>query len=260
MRVPLLSSLLASVRHSMRTEGALFLYRGCSVPLASLLLKRPVEWAIFERLNATPHYDLGYFGNGAVAATLGAVLGCPFNVVKVKVQSRATGSAGSTVSAAVRETFHARPFGLGFFKGLPLQCSFSVPSASLYLGVYGRVRESLLIQNDGVLGPGAAGSVAGTIASVLMWSVMIPVDTLRTFVQSRKEEISIRDAAKQISKERGIIAFWRGLTPMYVRAFTITAPCMFMYETTRDVVNRYKASHLQREEIDSNSLEGKSFR
>ena len=38
------------VRDTLRTEGAASFYRGCSVPMAALLLKRPVEFAIFEEM------------------------------------------------------------------------------------------------------------------------------------------------------------------------------------------------------------------
>ena len=60
-------------------------YRGSAVPLVWLLVKRPFEFALFEYLNA--NCDYGPFTNGALAATLGWIVGCPFNVVKVRMQA-----------------------------------------------------------------------------------------------------------------------------------------------------------------------------
>lgn len=302
------------------------------VPLTSLCLKRPVEFAIYEHLNSqtTLSQRLGwesgpsYFLNGAIASSLGATLGCPFNIVKVKMQSTmgsttsgsrgtttgsgtsgtgtttgttgtatglpaaggtnagsmntkgsTTGSANTTStsstndgfsklkSAKAQETFKSTSSQqqglrvrdvvrqiyqtqgiLGFWRGLHLQYSFSVPAASIYLGLYGKFREALLIdKNDGFfVSQGVAGGVAGILASVVMWSVMIPVDVVRTKVQANEGFLSTKDAILDVYRSRGFFkGFFAGLSPMYFRAMALTAPSMFTYEYVRGFVATLKA-------------------
>mmetsp|Transcript_25844 Transcript_25844/g.65161 ORF Transcript_25844/g.65161 Transcript_25844/m.65161 type:complete len:345 (-) Transcript_25844:216-1250(-) len=173
------SSFFNALSRSFRNEGFFYLYRGCGVPLTSLLLKRPIEFAVYESLNESRPGS--YFTNGASAALVGCALGCPFNIVKIRVQN----SASTTVREALRAVYREAPFGAGFFRGLSLQVGFGVPSASMYLGLYGKFREALLVENDGlVLSKGSAGGLAGVASSMIMWSVLMPIDTLRTKVQS----------------------------------------------------------------------------
>jgi len=228
------SATVATVRNcitqSAKVEGGIgFLYRGCSIPLANLLLKRPIEFAIYEKLNQDSalaqkfgYESSSYFVNGAVASSLGAIIGCPFNVVKVRIQSR----PGLTLANAVREG--------KLFRGLWLNFSFSVPAASLYLGFYGQLREYLLVDN---LTPGVAGAIAGVASSVCMWSCLMPVDAIRTRVQARGE--TAKTAFNIVTKE-SLLGMWRGLWTMYARALVITAPSMFAYETARNLVSKYK--------------------
>ncbi|CAD7939387.1 unnamed protein product [Amoebophrya sp. A25] len=189
------------LRQSVRHEGLLFLYKGCAVPITSLLLKRPMEFFVYETLNDSRPGS--YFTNGALSAVGGSLLGCPFNIVKIRVQN----STSLTIPAALREVSRQRPFCLGFFQGLPLQLAFSVPSAGIYLGLYGKLREALLVENDGLVkSRGVAGGLAGVCSSLLMWSLLMPIDTLRTHVQAQRGTIAGAEGAEGVSAGEGVRA------------------------------------------------------
>ena len=184
----------------------------------NLLLKRPLEFALYEHLNSQTkiserfgYNSSSYFMNGAIAASFGALLGCPFSVLKLKVQS----SPGLSVRQAFWDvleipqqgTSKASSSGMSSLRSLPtlwrglhLQFSFSVPAASIYLGFYGKTREALLVdKSDGfIVSPGVAGGVAGVAASCLMWTVMMPVDAVKTKVQAQGMTVLLVHATNNV--------------------------------------------------------------
>lgn len=44
----------------------------------------------------------------------------------------------------------------GFFRGMLVSTAFSVPAASLYLGLYRKFRDAFLLENDGFFASKAA--------------------------------------------------------------------------------------------------------
>ena len=259
---------LQCVRETIRTEGLLALYRGCSVPLASLLLKRPLEFCIFEKLQrenpcGLPDSSKG-FAHGCAAGITGAFVGCPFNVVKVRVQDYKAQTADhhqglksgrsanqQIVRNVVREVFLVER---SYFRGLPVALAYTIPSASLYLGTYSRLRELLLPKSEGA-GPGGAavgggvykwvaGGLAGATASMCVWSVMMPLDTVRTVIQSEVGSSSTRSptgAVSQIVRSRGVLGLWSGLTPVIMRSVPSTFVSMGAYETARGWLQSWRA-------------------
>ena len=251
------------VRDTLRTEGAASFYRGCSVPMAALLLKRPVEFAIFEEMQRANPLGVadGWkgFAHGSVAGLTGAFFGCPFNVVKVRVQDytaqkgapalTAEGSGAlanrQIVRAVVREVFLVEH---SYFRGLPVALAHTIPAASLYLGFYGRLRDALLPKDDAAQRSSsyryAAGGLAGATASSCMWAVMLPADTVRTVIQAqvgKTESVSIGGTIRTIYARQGARGFWAGLTPVVLRSLPSSFVSMGAYETTRSWVDKWRA-------------------
>lgn len=133
-----------------------------------------------------------------------------------------------------------------------MSVAFSIPAASIYLGTYGRFRDVLLKENDGIASKGAAGAIAGVCSSSILWTVMTPVDVIRTRVQvfqpgksaeqlqGANRTLPVLKAIREVYALNGTRGFYAGLLPMYFRAVLISAPCMWSYETARDVISRYR--------------------
>ncbi len=263
MQTGMFQSPLRCLHETVRAEGFLALYRGCSVPLSSLLLKRPLEFCIFEELQrrnpcGLPDSWKG-FGHGSVAGITGAFVGCPFNVVKVRVQDYKTqaldaaGSSGGTkvarklsngaiVRKVVRDVFLVER---SYFRGLPVALLYTIPSASLYLGTYSRLRQVLLPQNgSGGTFTWLAGGFAGATASMFTWTIMLPLDTVRTVIQSEvgsASTITPAGAVAQIVRNRGVIGLWSGLSPVILRSVPSTFVSMGVYETVRGRLQDWRA-------------------
>jgi len=205
-------------------DGWFSFYRGCSMPLTSLVLKRPLEFLIFENISKASG---SHFVGGFCAGAFGTILGCPFSVVKIKSQNARDLTVGSIIRGIYRE---AGP--KGFFKGLTASFLMGSPSAGLYLGFYGTMRDKIF--------PTAwyTPMIAGGLASIMMWSIMIPVDTVKTIIQASWGGVgerggSIIHVVKEIYAKYGIRGFWTGYVPAIMRTVPVSGFSMAAYEIVK---------------------------
>lgn len=211
-------------------EGGLAFYRGAAMPLFTLAAKRPAEFAVFEWFNAQVKDSrwapvLG----GALAGVVSAVLGCPFSVIKIQMQS-----TGKDVHASMLQATRAvwQSAGLrGFTQGISASVYKEIPFATVYLGTYGNLRESLP-QSEW------KPALAGGAASLATWSLLQPLDTLKTVIQasvlnSDERSTSWLQRVQSIIKTRGMLGLWAGWSAVATRAIPTSAVAMLAYEKTR---------------------------
>ena len=133
-----------------------------------------------------------------------------------------------------------------YFRGLQVALVYTIPSASLYLGTYSRLREVLLPQNgSGGTFTWLAGGLAGATASMCTGTVMLPLDTVRTVIQSEvgsSSTMSPSGAATQIVRSRGVIGLWSGLSPVLLRSVPSRFVSMGVYETVRGWLTNWRAA------------------
>jgi hypothetical protein len=149
---------------------------------------------------------------------------CPSEVVKVRTQVRQT-----TSMVAVRELLR-KP--TDFFAGLPIMWTFDIPYNSFalateeaYLGlcrVMGLARNSDLQQ-----------FVAGGLAGLVAWALMLPVDKLKTLAQSGDGNLrQVLLAAVAGYRKTGLAWFYPGLVIVLVRAFAANAALFYVARKT----------------------------
>jgi len=199
------------------------IYRGCSVPLVSLMIKRPFEFLLFESMSKKMNSPIV---GGLIAGTASAVFGCPFSVIKVKTQL----TQKTKVTAIIRQMYQESGY-RSFFQGIVPSIVMGAPAASLYLGAYGSFREKIPVV-------WWSPAVCGILSSIITWTVLIPVDTVKTNVQgvwrSGKVEVpSVMATIRQINRVHGILGFWRGWLASVARAIPSSACAMTAYELVR---------------------------
>jgi len=204
------------------------------MPLAALVAKRPLEFAVFEWCNN--YFDAksnGPFIGGFTAGIIAAVMGCPFNVVKVQMQA-SNKEIYSHTFQAVLDVWKSRGF-YGFYRGFHASLIMSVPSTTFYLGMYGSLREALPPSKW-------TPALAGIAASLSMWTMLIPLDNVRTVIQAKSfktDEPVVGWCVQfmQILRTRGVKGLWSGWTPIAVRAPVTSACSMLAYEQARSWVD-----------------------
>lgn len=233
VQIGMYSSPLQCVRATVLQEGPLALYRGAWMPLASLTLKRPFEFAAFEWCNEKfGKKEGGPFVGGLVAGVIASFLGCPFNVVKVQMQANRKDVYRHLLQVCVDVWSSHGP--LGFYRGLSASLIMSVPSTTFYLGAYGYLREAL---------PPSKWSTAfaGMAASLSMWACLLPLDNVKTNIQAksfRKAEVvsSWRGQFMEIVRgPRGPLGLWVGWSAVMIRGPVVSAASMLAYEQARSM-------------------------
>uniref|UniRef100_A0A0L8HS10 Uncharacterized protein n=3 Tax=Octopus bimaculoides TaxID=37653 RepID=A0A0L8HS10_OCTBM len=82
--------------------------------------------------------------------------------------------------------------------------------------------------------------LAGGVAGLVNWSLALPADVVKSRIQIapiENQNLRIKDVFKQLWKEGGIQALYKGTTPVLTRAFVGNAACLLTYEIVVRVLN-----------------------
>eukprot|EP00405_Crypthecodinium_cohnii_P035482 CAMPEP_0206534184 /NCGR_PEP_ID=MMETSP0325_2-20121206/5400_1 /ASSEMBLY_ACC=CAM_ASM_000347 /TAXON_ID=2866 /ORGANISM="Crypthecodinium cohnii, Strain Seligo" /LENGTH=296 /DNA_ID=CAMNT_0054030951 /DNA_START=324 /DNA_END=1211 /DNA_ORIENTATION=- len=237
VQVGMHASPLHSVKSTIQKEGFRALYRGAWTPLISLAVKRPCEFAAFEWCNKRFGKSSGPISGGFTAGLISAVIGCPFNVVKVQMQASEQNVYRNTF-VACREVWRSNGF-FGFYRGLSATLIMSLPSTTFYLGAYGMLRERLPQSRWNT-------ALAGMVASLSMWTCLLPLDNVRTNIQAKpfgKDKVVltgwIEQATAIVRGPKGFLGLWAGWTAVVVRAPIVSSCAMVAYEQARTAADTW---------------------
>jgi hypothetical protein len=205
----------------LRREGLFAFWTGASGALSSCATENIILFfgsSLLKRTLFRGREDLTLaqtFASGSMVGVLTAVAICPSEVLKVRTQVRQT-----TSLVALRELLRTPS---NFFAGLPVMWSFDIPYNSFalateeaYLGFCGWMRLPRTSDTQQFIAGGLAGLVA--------WALMLPVDKLKTMAQSGDSTLrNVLLAAVAGYRERGLAWFYPGLVIVLVRAFVANA-------------------------------------
>lgn len=257
------TSMVQTIRVTVREDGVTGLYRGMMAPIFSQVF---INAIVFASESGTikylePHLQpgevsksrLNHFIAGAVGGAAQCLVLVPTDVVKVRMQIDAGRAAASAIASANRAASpeHQRQFSgsvdcaykifsregfRGMYKGLFVTAMRELPSIGCYFTVYKLMRENM----DGRLPgwPVVSTLIAGGLAGCASWSVVYPLDVIKTNIQ-----VSQRFAKGQLTAPPGILetaqrlygqggpgAFFRGIAPTLLRAFPVNGITFLVYE------------------------------
>jgi len=161
---------------------------------------------------------------GGVGGTVGAIVTCPLEVVKTRLQSSSSGfeiaglpgnqRAAGSVYQCLRQVLVQEGIA-GLFRGLGPNLVGVAPSRAIYFWAYSSCktslnRQALFGQRDTPLVHLTSAAAAGCVSSV----TTNPIWVVKTRLQLDREQkpTSLGNVIKQISKESGIRGFYLGLT------------------------------------------------
>jgi len=167
-----------------------------------------------------------------LGSTLSSTMMCPLSVVKIHMQAAKT---KVPVVQAVRNIWRANGFS-GFYRGLGSTVAVHVPYSTLYLGYYGLLRAALPTPNSS-LTAACQTMLAGGASSIATWTLLQPLDTVRTHVQASASLSSPHKSWKAqfrtLVKTHGVKSLWRGYVPVAVRSLPSSGGSMLAYEAAR---------------------------
>ncbi|XP_040048635.1 solute carrier family 25 member 33 [Gasterosteus aculeatus] len=192
---------------------------------------------------------------GGCSGTVGAIVTCPLEVLKTRLQSsglslrpvfqvqmgtlNGTGVIRpGTVTPGLLQVLRSileKEGPRSLFRGLGPNLVGVAPSRAIYFAAYSKAKETfngLFVPNSGVVHMSSAG-----VAAFVTNSLMNPVWMVKTRMQLEKKakgekKMNALQCARYVHKTEGIRGFYRGLTASYA-GISETMICFLIYETLK---------------------------
>jgi solute carrier family 25 (mitochondrial carnitine/acylcarnitine transporter), member 20/29 len=117
------------------------------------------------------------------------------------------------------------------FRGSAATIARDGPGSAAYFAVYEYVKRRLTPPGESLSLP--AIIMAGGLAGVAMWTLVFPVDTVKSALQASPKKVSIGEVMRALHAKGGIGAFFPGLGPALLRSFPANAATFLGVEIAR---------------------------
>ncbi|KAM8976508.1 mitochondrial ornithine transporter 1-like [Pelodytes ibericus] len=194
----------------------------------------------------TPLNDLQSAAAGSVASIFAALVLCPTELVKCRLQamhelqlSGKIAQGENTVWSVVKGIIHRRG-PLGFYQGLVSTICREMPGYFFFFGGYELSRSFFASggKSKDELGP-VALMLSGGVGGVSLWLVVFPVDCIKSRIQVLSitgKQVGFMATFSHIVKNEGISALYSGLKPTLIRAFPANGILFVTYEYSRKLM------------------------
>jgi hypothetical protein len=176
---------------------------------------------------------LNPFIGGAIAGVSGSLIGCPMHVLKAQMQATTKTEINNTFSL-VKKIYHREGI-KGFYRGVGINTFKDLIFGGFYLGTYTNLKSiySDLIFKKSQIELGDHQNkichfLSGGTAAILTWGTFIPLDHFETAVQTKRGYKYVFEKIR----DRGFFVLWKGVTPILLRIFPVSAVSMTAYEYT----------------------------
>ncbi|XP_062606857.1 mitoferrin-1-like [Saccostrea cucullata] len=173
---------------------------------------------------------------GSAAGVLEHSVMYPVDCVKTRMQSLVPDPKADYRSVVDAFNTIIRHEGLlRTMKGAPIVVLGAGPAHAFYFACYEYLKKTL---SGGQKGNHIAHGVAGSVATLLHDSVMVPVDVVKQRMQVfNSPYTSCRSCAKAILKQEGIFAFYRSYTTQLTMNIPFQSVHFMTYEFMQDILN-----------------------
>ncbi|XP_062573812.1 solute carrier family 25 member 45-like [Saccostrea cucullata] len=190
-----------------------------------------------ENEHVSPLYD---YAAGAIAGSVGVVVGHPFDTVKVQLQIR----QASLETVSLRECYQAvksQNLAKGFFRGLSWpMLSYGIIN-SVFFGVYGSTMKLLHADISGKTPPDFTKiCLAGSLGGLCQLIPAVPIDVIKVVLQSQiphgtsgspgKYYRGPLEGTRDILRSRGFLGMYRGLPTQALRDIPASVTYFLVYE------------------------------
>uniref|UniRef100_A0A914I980 Mitochondrial carnitine/acylcarnitine carrier protein n=1 Tax=Globodera rostochiensis TaxID=31243 RepID=A0A914I980_GLORO len=235
---PMFTGAFDCVRQTVSREGFFALYKGMAAPLVGV---SPLFAVFFGgtavgkwMLQKEPGQKLSFSQNftaGAVAGVFTTAVMVPGERIKCILQVQSMGGTNEVPKYngpldVVRKLY--REGGIrSIYRGTAATLLRDIPASGAYISVYELLKDKFSGGERQKLTP-MATLMAGGFAGIANWSVCIPADVMKSRLQTAPEgkyPRGIRDVFREILREEGPRALFRGFVPVMLRAFPANAAC-----------------------------------
>lgn len=244
---------LSECLQSTMKNGIHDFYRGIASPLLGQGLMNALQYATYGNMkilcggcdrDTIVLPPERYLIVGALTGAVISTVDGPVDLFKIKLQVQGqTGTNYKGVIDAMKQIYGT--FGIrGVYQGFGATLIRNIPCNGLYFATYEYVRQ-YFVEKDNVsiseLSPSRL-LTAGGAAGFAYWSILYPVETVKSALQSDASDPAKRryrnwiDCVRKIYQQNGFNAFWRGWVPCIMRSVPANAACFYAYETARQIL------------------------
>jgi solute carrier family 25 phosphate transporter 3 len=202
---------------------------------------KDVYAGIVGQENVYKYRTLGFALSSASAEVIADVLLCPWEAVKVRVQTSKPGTFPTDLTSAMNK-IRADEGTNGLFKGLAPLWGRQIPYTVMKFVAFERTVEAfykhVLTKPKSEYSKATQLSVtfaSGYIAGVLCAIVSQPADTMVSKLNNMKSTGSTGDAVKEIYSQIGFSGLWRGLGTRIIMVGTLTGLQWWIYDTFKSM-------------------------
>uniref|UniRef100_A0A0K8TMR1 Putative mitochondrial carrier protein n=1 Tax=Tabanus bromius TaxID=304241 RepID=A0A0K8TMR1_TABBR len=234
---------------TVKNEGFRGLYKGMSAPLTGVapifaisffgfgLGKRIQQYGNDDKLT----YEQLFFA-GAFSGVFTTSIMAPGERIKclLQIQQGAATKKYDGMVDCAKKLY--KEGGLrSIYKGTCATLLRDVPASGMYFLTYEYIKDKAAER----AGPEAKLSLlatifAGGMAGIANWAVGMPADVLKSRLQTAPEgtyKYGIRSVFKELMKNEGPLALYKGVTPVMLRAFPANAACFIGFELCMKVLD-----------------------
>ncbi|XP_069693583.1 congested-like trachea protein [Periplaneta americana] len=236
-------------KKTIQREGVLGLYKGMGAPIAGVAPIFAISFMGFgvgQKLQMKNPDDqltlIQLFYAGAFSGIFTTSIMAPGERIKCLLQIQQGGTAPPKYAGpvdAIRQLY--REGGMrSIYKGTFATMLRDVPASGMYFMTYEFVKRLFLEHSEhGQIGL-LATIIGGGCAGIANWLIGMPADVLKSRLQTAPEGTfpnGIRDVFKNLMKEEGPLALYKGVVPVMLRAFPANAACFIGFELCMKFLN-----------------------
>ncbi|XP_017774028.1 PREDICTED: congested-like trachea protein [Nicrophorus vespilloides] len=253
--VPLYTGMTDCIKKTVSKEGVRGLYKGMGAPLVGIapifaisFMGYKVGKQIIGPAEESQFTYMDYFTAGAFSGIFTTTIMAPGERIKCLLQIQGdsmTKKYNGPVDCA--KQLYKEGGIRSIYRGAGATLLRDVPASGLYFLTYEGIRNYLT--DNGKKDITFHGTLfAGGCAGISNWLIGMPFDVLKSRLQIAAEgrfPNGIRDVAKDLLKNEGPLALYKGITPVLLRAFPANAACFMGFELCRKFLARFKKGEQQ---------------
>lgn len=220
----------------IRHEGVSKLFSGMLPPLVTASLVSATVFSTYGYVmkactpeGQKPSIGATYFA-GCVAGLAQSFITCPRDLIKIQLQTRQHAAAKIGVMKHIQAIYATHGI-RGLFRGYQATFYRDVPLFGAYFTTY-----SLLMSHlEAPCGPMGSALVSGGLAGVVFWSIIYPIDNVKTQIQMMTNTSTPTPNALRMMvdmfKTKGFRHVYRGLGTTVLRSLPVNAVLFPVYKT-----------------------------
>jgi len=237
---PIYSGAADCVKQTVAKEGPRALYKGMFAPLMAsspIFALSFVGFGLGKKLQQS-HPDeavgpLKLAAAGCLSGLMTTIIMAPAERAKCLLQVQAANSGPAKYKGLTDVVLSLyREGGLrSIFRGSAATAARDVPASAAYFASYELIQRGLQGPDRTQLSIWST-LFAGGMAGICNWLVAIPMDVVKSRLQAAPEGTytGAIDVLKQLLKNEGPVALYKGCVPILLRSFPANAACFMGYE------------------------------